>query len=236
MGKKRIRVGPGGKIRIKRKSKSESEPDRRSEPDRESSPSERTDPKSRPDPKPADTEGDLEVPEELLGDHAERVTEAQVRPEDPTTDGDVELIYAFSGEHRERLDSFHGLSSSEIIREATERSIRWIGSAIVDHVSAELDRQPGVVVFSHTHPSGGTTPSSTDLHDGWPGIARAIRDEWAGCRVVFAIHGLGDEFSRPRGRTDPTVRNDRVEWRSTKREHRVQFYDHDADTIRPRVI
>jgi proteasome lid subunit RPN8/RPN11 len=240
MGRKKITVGPGGKIRIKRTS-SDSETE-----DDDTTPNPATDPSDSPNENPNPTDGvspstpdrsfEIAIRKTVLTDHAEVVTEAQVRPEDGNQDSDVELLYGLSGDQDNHISEFHGLSSSEIVMKATDNQIQWLGSKIPEYIETERGNVPAVVIHTHTHPNGSTQPSTRDMTDGWPSFARTVRNQWPATRVLFAIHALRDEYSSPADRSSPTCEGDKIVWNSPKRKHELRIFDHDANTVTPALI
>lgn len=237
MSKKRISVGPGGKIRLKR----ETRPADRAEPDRESMPeqspadptgseSTRTEPTASPE---TDAEG-LRIPQQLLLDQATLLTESQVRPHEET-DRNIEILYLMSGDDATAVDEIHGMASSQVVLKADSNSISWSGK-VIDYLKQERSTQPSLVLMNHTHPSGSVVPSATDMADGWPAFARNLRETWSGTRVLFGIHGLETEFSQPKPERAPTVTENTIEWQSTKRPHRFRVYSERGNQIPVTVI
>ena len=240
MGRKKISVGANGKIRIKRNSGDSVTEDSDAAPNPTNDPSncpvETPDPNDGVSPSTPDESFEIAIPENVLTDHAEVVTEAQVRPEDSNQDSDVELLYGLSGDQEDHIGEFHGLSSSEIVSKATENEIEWLGNSITDHIEAERGDMPAVVIHVHTHPNGSTRPSSKDMTDGWPSFARTVRNKWPKTRVLFAIHALKDEYNAPADRSKPTREGDKIIWNSPKREHELRVFDHNATAITPTLL
>jgi len=237
MSKKRISVGPGGKIKIKRNTR----PADRAEPDRESgaeqspvgqtgSESTRTETTASPN---SDAE-DLRIPRQLLIDQATLLTESQVRPHEET-DRNIEIMYLMSGDEVTAVDEIHGMASSQVVIEADSSSISWCGK-VIDYLKQERSTQPSLVLMNHTHPSGSVVPSATDMADGWTAFARNLRETWSGTRVLFGIHGLETEFTQPKPERAPTVTQNTIEWQSTKRPHRFRVYSERGNQIPLTVI
>jgi len=237
MSKKRISVGPGGKIRIKRKESPPDTGDDESEPQPERSPAGPADPKSTSTESTSGPKTDderLRIPSQLLLDQATLLTESQVRPH-KKTDQNIEILYLMSGDKLTAVDEIHGMASSQVVLEADVNSIKW-SKNVIDYLKQERSSQPNLVLMNHTHPSGSVTPSATDMADGWPAFAKSIRELWSDTRVLFGIHGLETEFRQPKSEQPPTVTENTVEWQSTKRPHRFRVYSERGNEIPVTVI
>jgi len=237
MSKKRISVGPGGKIRIKRKTSPADTVDSESNAVPKESPTEPAEPKSVTTESTSGIETDdeqIRIPKQLLIDQATLLTESQVRPHEKT-DKNIEILYLMSGDKLTAVDEIHGLASSQVVLQADANSIEWSGKAI-DYLQQERSTQPNLVLMNHTHPSGSVTPSPTDMTNGWPTFANSIHELWSDTRVLFGIHGLGTEFSQPKSERSPTVNENTIEWQSTKRPHRFRVYSERGNKVPVTVI
>jgi hypothetical protein len=216
MSKKRIEIpGRGGKIRIK--SSSESHPDDDDQP-----------------VSPDDWNG-IEISESDIINQIESKAISQVRPDDD----DVEMLYALTGRSRQRVDGFHSLASANIVSEANYDSISYDPNQVVSYIDSELNDTPALFVLVHTHPRRSRPqPSSADRAN-WDDVASVYKSEWPDVRVCYGIHAFTEEFSRPKGREQPTrLAGDTtlVEWRSPTRDHAFRLYTPAATGIEVKIV
>jgi proteasome lid subunit RPN8/RPN11 len=227
MGKKRIKVGAGGKVRVKRDSGDDGGDSRSGTTDR-TAPADRTTDDTGSSPSGDDA---FHIPTGLVEDFMETRAESQFRPDET----DVETVYALTGESASRADETHSFSSEQIVTTASSSQVRYRVGPIIQHVNRELAGRPSAIVKFHTHPRGTPQPSDQD-RTSWRDIAEDFRDEWPNVRVLFGIHAFSREFDAPRSRAPPSSDGYRVEWRSITRDHTARLYDERADPVEVSVV
>ena len=195
-----IKAGPGSKIRIVRKGKSE----------------EKT-------AKVVTQEGGknaLFLTSNFLN-LAEIRAESSFRPQHE----DVEVIYALSGREHNVPDTFHKLSSRFVIKEASQSMILANIEEIVKHILKEREEEPQLIIIVHTHPAGIAHPSETDK-EYQIRSTKIIRKYVPDAAIIFGIHSVSGEGEQVREREAPkkTSKN-RIAWSSITRSHEIAFYN-----------
>ena len=195
-----IKAGPGSKIRIVKKRKSEE--------------------------KAAKVQTQEEDKKALLLSSnflnlAEIRAESSFRPHHE----DIEVLYALSGREHNIPDTFHKLSSRFVIKEASPSMILANIEEIVRHILQERKEEPTLIVIVHTHPAGIAHPSETDreyLHHATKLIRKYVPD----ATIIFGIHSVSNEGDTVQEREEPkkTSKN-RITWSSITRSHEIAFYD-----------
>jgi proteasome lid subunit RPN8/RPN11 len=230
MPKKRIRIGSGGKIRIKRSRDDDDPDDTRPGTDDEDRGRERERDDDEDDVPPG-RDDRLQIPSGFVENFIETRAESQFRPDED----DVETVYALTGSSSGRIDETHSFSSEQIVRKASSNRVRYRVGSIIEHITRERETSPEVLVKFHTHPHTTTRPSELD-EETWERIADDFRDEWPSVRVLYGIHTYSTEFKKPKSRASPEVRDGQIEWRSITRDHSARVFDEHADGVEVSLI
>lgn len=195
-----IKAGPGSKIRIVRKGKSEE--------------------KSAKIATHGEGNKALFLSSNFLN-LAELRAESSFRP----SQGDIEVLYALSGSKHNTPDTFHKLSSRFVMKEASQSMILANTEEIVNHIIKEREKEPELIVIVHTHPAGIAHPSEIDKQY-YPRATKIIRKYLHDANITFGIHSLSSEGEEVREREEPkkTSKN-RITWSSITRSHEIAFYD-----------
>ena len=136
---------------------------------------------------------------------------------------DVEVLSLLTGTSRNAPDRFFGLSSKEVIKDATTDSVVPSLPGIIELLRRQHAR-PALIIELHTHPSGVARPSAVDKKH-WPEATTSLVSAFPGARVLFGVHAVnvigGDFVER-----DPPhrVSSNRIAWRSNTHEHELGLY------------
>lgn len=197
-----IKAGPGSRIRIVKKGKSEE--------------------KTEKIAAQGEDKNALFLSSNFLN-LAELRAESSFRP----SQEDIEVLYALSGSEHNIPDTFHKLSSRFVMKEASQSMILANTEEIVNHILKEREAEPNLIGIVHTHPAGIAHPSEIDKQY-YPRATKIIRKSLtdANTKIIFGIHSVSSEGERVREREEPkkTSKN-RITWCSITRSHEIAFYD-----------
>lgn len=173
----------------------------------------------------------LYLPKKII-EKMEIRTESSFRPNQE----DVEVFYALTGSDSTTPDMLHGLSTSEVVVDATPNMIRTFREKILEIIQKERGELPRLLVDIHTHPNSLPKMSGTDreMSRSW---AKRVKKLIPGITVIFGVHAISGESDTIRGKTEAVkTSSNMIQWSSTTRDHKVGFYTGDAEPCEVEII
>lgn len=149
--------------------------------------------------------------------------ESVFRPGQP----DVEIVYALTGSKANYPEMLHKFSSSEVVAHATFDRISTAAEKMAEHILKERPDAPKIIVSAHTHPDGIAELSDQDKSS-IINIARRLRELIPAANVIFAVHAVSSESTRPRTLPMKTAGN-RIKWSSITRTHELAFFNENSE-------
>lgn len=141
---------------------------------------------------------------------------------------DIETVYVLTGETYFVPTQLFAFDDPELYNEATANRVNVKSQVLARTVAKFYDERPGpkLIVWVHTHPSGGTQPSLADINC-TPRQKRLYNQYFTDYELFLGIHGLKEVCDPdPDWLRQPELTADHeVSWWGENRKHSLALYD-----------